>query len=410
MNISILHNLKTKDVLSRQDVENLKEYINSQNPNCSGEQFDTILYDAIKNIISNNLYQFNEQYKDKIIDRVLKKVSFKQKLCINAEEVFASIIALKIYTKEWVNCLTRWVNANQSIIINNDVIDFVLNQAINYNEEIVQYNIASVINRINNSMENDELENNVKQHITNIQSEGNEINELVHHENKNKLSNLINLLGKSSIRFKFVTISIIILFLIIAYTFYTQNTITVISEELKNAKSKIKPINTTIVLEEYLSKNKEVKQFIYDIENELTEELRYKDINEAELNNWLIKRKSLLAEEPYFSTIISISKKYDIDALLMFAITGQEQSFVPNNRGNSRRIANNPFNVYGSWRKYNTNIKDSAEIAARTLIRLSKDKPEYIDPIKWINRKYAEDPNWWRNVKYIYEHLSKNTL
>ena len=41
----------------------------------------------------------------------------------------------------------------------------------------------------------------------------------------------------------------------------------------------------------------------------------------------------------------------------------------------SRKIANNPFNVYHSWQEFNTTIDDSARIAGNTIIRLSFERP-----------------------------------
>lgn len=146
----------------------------------------------------------------------------------------------------------------------------------------------------------------------------------------------------------------------------------------------------------------------------LPAEFRYTNINETKLKTYLESWKSILIDEPYFSTIIAVSKNMDVHPLLMFAVLGQEQGFVPRNNKYALTIANNPFNVFGSWQKYNTNIKDSSEIAARTLINLSKNKPENEDLIKWINLRggqggYAEDENWWVGVKSMFERLKNNT-
>jgi hypothetical protein len=42
------------------------------------------------------------------------------------------------------------------------------------------------------------------------------------------------------------------------------------------------------------------------------------------------KRDSMLAKEPYLSTIIATAKQYNIHPFLLLAIAGQEQSLVPN--------------------------------------------------------------------------------
>jgi hypothetical protein len=136
--------------------------------------------------------------------------------------------------------------------------------------------------------------------------------------------------------------------------------------------------------------------------------LMYKDVNTINLKDFLESKNSLLAEEPYFSTILSVSKDFNLNPLVMFAITGQEQSFVPKSNDNAYKIANNPFNVFNSWKKYNTNIEDTTTIAARTLVNLSKNKPDNIDGFTWINRKYSQDKNWSKAVRSIFKQIEGN--
>jgi hypothetical protein len=119
----------------------------------------------------------------------------------------------------------------------------------------------------------------------------------------------------------------------------------------------------------------------------------------------LTSRNSLLADEPYFTDIMMTAKEFDIHPALLFAITGQEQGFVPKNNKRAREIVNNPFNVYYSWQDFNTTTKESAQIAARTINRLSKDRPEGTEPLVWINRQYAEDPNWSTGVSSIFRSI-----
>lgn len=141
------------------------------------------------------------------------------------------------------------------------------------------------------------------------------------------------------------------------------------------------------------------------LNSELHPEFRYKEINQEALKKWLHNRHSILANEPYFSDIIHTSQAFNINPLLLFAITGQEQNFVPTQNKNAKKIVNNPFNVYGSWEIYNTSLEETSKIAARTLIHLGKGCPEDEDQVKWINRKYAEDPNWYKGVNYFFKEL-----
>ncbi|MGI2293302.1 hypothetical protein [Paenibacillus sp. GXUN7292] len=136
--------------------------------------------------------------------------------------------------------------------------------------------------------------------------------------------------------------------------------------------------------------------------NELPAALRYAKVNTEKLKQYLVNKSSLLADEPYFSAILQTAKDFDIHPALLFAITGQEQGFVPKAHKRAVEIANNPFNVFHSWKDYNTNITESSQIAARTINRLSKERPEHIDAFTWINREYAEDKKWADGVRSIY--------
>lgn len=141
------------------------------------------------------------------------------------------------------------------------------------------------------------------------------------------------------------------------------------------------------------------------LQNHLQPHLQYKEIDKVALNHWLTQRGSLLATEPYFSTLLNTSETFNINPLLLFAITGQEQNFVPTTHDSALKMANNPFNLYGSWQQYNTSIEDAARIVSRTIIRLGKNCPTNHDQIQWINRQYAADPNWHIGVTYFLNEL-----
>ena len=137
----------------------------------------------------------------------------------------------------------------------------------------------------------------------------------------------------------------------------------------------------------------------------LPEYFKYKSINIDALKSFLSTRSSILKDDPYFSSILNVSKKFNINPILLFAITGQEQGFVPEEQVSAVLIANNPYNVFCSWEAYNTDITDSSEIACRTIINLSKDRPESVDPLVWVNRKYSADQNWHSGVRTLYNEI-----
>jgi len=169
-----------------------------------------------------------------------------------------------------------------------------------------------------------------------------------------------------------------------------------ISDYLKPGSVQAKEENIVIEIESPISKHPHLPEYF-----------TYKNIDESMLKAYLKSRNSLLEEEPYFSSIINTAREFDLNPLVLFAIAGHEQGFVPKSNPSSTKIANNPFNVFYSWQEYNTDIVDSSQIAARTVINLSKDRPDDVDPFQWVNRKYAEDQNWWKGVRSIYERLER---
>ncbi|MBU5228411.1 hypothetical protein KQI36_17510 [Clostridium senegalense] len=142
--------------------------------------------------------------------------------------------------------------------------------------------------------------------------------------------------------------------------------------------------------------------------NHLHEDFKYKRVNIDALKKYLAQRDSILAEEPYFSTIIDTARNFNLNPLLLFAITGQEQGFVPKNNPYCTTIANNPFNIFNSWQSYNTDIGDASQIVSRTVVNLSLNRPEDEDPFRWLNQKYSEDESWFKGVKSIYLSLEKS--
>lgn len=133
--------------------------------------------------------------------------------------------------------------------------------------------------------------------------------------------------------------------------------------------------------------------------------LRYAEFDAAALKTYLKSKGALLAEEPYFGAIVESAKSYDIHPLLLFAITGQEQAFVPKTSENAKEIANNPFNVFHSWEDYNTDIRNSADIASKLIVKLANSRPEGHEPFTWFNKTYAEDPLWSDGVRKIFNKL-----
>ncbi|MBE0449542.1 MAG: hypothetical protein IBX70_01730 [Clostridia bacterium] len=118
-------------------------------------------------------------------------------------------------------------------------------------------------------------------------------------------------------------------------------------------------------------------------------------------------RNGAMAESGYFNMVMSLARINDIDPLLLFAIIGHEQAFVPKDHAYAFMMINNPYNVYNSWWDYNTTLSDSTTIAINTIKNRMLSLPLGTDPLVWLNGIYAEDPYWHIGVGLIYGQLDK---
>ncbi len=137
-----------------------------------------------------------------------------------------------------------------------------------------------------------------------------------------------------------------------------------------------------------------------------TDVFRFANFDYYAVKNYISKTRSGLIGSPeQFNQIIHEAYINDIDPLLLFAIIGQEQGFVPDISSESVKILNNPYNVYHSWADYNTTLRDSTQIAINTIKNRLVTAPFSESPFKWLNETYAEDTNWHNGVRLIYSHL-----
>lgn len=117
-------------------------------------------------------------------------------------------------------------------------------------------------------------------------------------------------------------------------------------------------------------------------------------------------------------TIIQAGKNYNVNPILLVAITGQEQAFDPLSWGAAQQIRKNPFNVYYSWQWTEMNrpswtLVDTANIAANTVRHKLSTPPEYGDNVfTWLNDPrnpwglYATDRHWSAGVQKFFYAIS----
>lgn len=145
------------------------------------------------------------------------------------------------------------------------------------------------------------------------------------------------------------------------------------------------------------------------IGNVMPSELAYRAFNTDRLKQYLIQKNSLLADSMYFNTMIQTAQSHNIDPRFIFAIAGQEQGLVPRTHPSASKIANNPFNIYNSWQKYNTTIHDSSEIVCNTIANRMAKWDGHGSSVAFLNATYAEDPNWAAGVEKYYRLIKEAT-
>lgn len=359
---NVIDELKASTVLTRHEIERIKLYVVKKYPNNSSKENASILSRTMYEILDKNLEGIDRQQKQNIKKNIMQSTILKDKENILKWDVFSAYIIQAEENPQLKISLIEWINKNQKNIVSQ--------------ESLEQY--VELLN------DTSDIENLLYLGIK------------LPHKYQVGPTYKINL--KSVIVNYKVALSLLTLLILSLY--YLNNDINV--NKIVEEKSESSQI--------YVSNIEKYDLYFTDSMSyhpHLPVYFNYKTIDKGKLWSFLNGKNSLLAEEPYFSSIIRTSKEFNLNPHILFAITGQEQSFVPKSHDYAEKIANNPFNVFHSWKEYNTNINDSSRIVARTVINLSKDKPIDIDIFDWINTKYAYDKNWGRGVREIFKMLNE---
>ena len=341
--------LQKQKIFSQKDIENFRKYINKKYNNLSEEKRQTILKNSIAYVINKDLNELEIENESDLIEFFVEQTLLKdgQDLCAN--KIFHTIITQAKLSDKFLGSLTSWINKKIKIPLEKTFLE-------NYCEQ----NYVSMYSSL---------------------------------PRKNPVHSLPEkTLGSIFICLLFSTIILLGFYNVFHLpASYRTNGYPGVEIEMQDA---LTPLVPAYVLQKYHKPNKNFPSYLY-----------YKDVNKNNLKIYLASKNSVLKNEPYFSQIFATAKDFNLNPLLLFALAGHEQGFVPNNHPYGDKIINNPFNVFGSWQKYNTNFKDSSEIAARTLLNSLSDLPLFIDPFFWINRQYAEDPYWWHGIRSIFWDL-----
>jgi len=395
---NVIDELKASSVLTKEEIERIKLYINKKYPSNSSKENALILSRTIHGIIDNNLEGINGDDKQNIRKNVIQSTILKDKKNIFKWDVFNAYIAELEENPHLKTPFLGWINKNQKNTVSQEI----------FEEYVVSIHNINDIEKLSSL----DIKSPSKEKIVKYATpSGYKLNfkKLILKYKKEASSKIIGITKKinmlletisNNISSRRITLSILTLLIVSLYSL--SNLIT--GSDIFGDKFKNKTEQRVVASIDASEPNvKEVMSY----HPHLPDYFNYKSIDKTKLLEFLNSRNSMLAEEPYFSAIIKASKEFNLNPHILFAITGQEQSFVPKNHEDAKKIANNPFNVFHSWQEYNTDIYDSSRIAARTVINLAKDKPANIDIFDWINSKYAGDKKWGKGVKEIFKNLSE---
>ncbi|AET68021.1 hypothetical protein Desor_2450 [Desulfosporosinus orientis DSM 765] len=376
--------LKQFEVLQSNQIVLFRNYIQKKYPAASIEQRSIILADTLDKVIDKYIQDFNKEIRDQVKYEVLQRAVLTGNYNINGSDIFRACLFIKDTGENFKALLINWLNKNCSHPVEEKHIDLLLTRVSDSYNQYVESELEYIIGKSIINLKADNYN-----HPTALKDTSNFI---VYFVERVRAAHkyLKGTIVKESISYQILVASLFLIVLLNLVQFF------------------IRQDNSVNGQEAFASQEINHQQSI--VQEQLVYELQYCQVDEASLIQYLSKRGSLLCVEPYFSAIMQASREYDINPLLLFAIAGQEQSFVPKTTRNARLIANNPFNVYGSWQVYNTNILDSSRIAANLVATLNKNRPLSVDPIVWINTKYAEDKMWHVGVAKLFAELNNEVL
>lgn len=371
----ILDNLKQHMIISSQYVQTLQQSLKEEHPDFTAFQRAQLFAQTLHRILDDALVPFDSHLQKHLKYTLLKQTLHKDGFSINAFDVFDAYTQLEKPETDSATHLVTWINHYQQHPLSLEDIS-ALTTSLKQQTEIQNLSTICITTESTDFIANPS--NVAKKH-------------------SNFFLDIFTYPTTFFYNRRIYLLLGLLFFMIIGLSSLYMSTY--IHEGKKASISRLTDTDIQLPISLDLARSA----------NYMQPSLQYQDFDKKALQIWLEQRNSLLATEPYFSTIIETAEAFNINPLLLFSITGQEQNFVPKTHERATEIANNPFNLFGSWEAYNTSIKESSRIVSRTLINLGKDCPDDEDQIKWINKAYAADPNWHLGVTYFFNELQTAT-
>jgi putative ABC transport system permease protein len=348
--------LSKKPIIDEQVIARIKGYVYDKHPDLGSAEKAALLANALHRVIEGHLPDFNEQTKASLRRQLLTRMGMTQRFTLMTEDILETCLALDLERSGILEQLAAWINKTMGIIVSEDRLRELSQDSLHFTPAERWKALSLPVDKKDSILQSEPLGQGLR------------------------LPKLITFI-------RLCSVIVLLCFILVNDSQWKKQAV----------------LNPMANPYDYLIHQEKITLPILI----LPQEYSFIELNLDDLRVWLQHKKSLLAEEPYFTAIVNAAQDSNIHPLLLFAITGQEQAFVPKDNKYAKLIANNPFNVHSSWKTYNTTIKDSAHIAAETILHISEDRPINLHPIAWLNTQYAEDPHWWIGVTSIFEQMRR---
>lgn len=372
----ILQSLEQNIILSDEIVLDMKHNIRRNHPSADSRYRARLLAQSLHELLDHYLYGLSDQQRNEVRVTIFKNSIESSQLKVSQKDLVHEVVRSDMKSRDVFLFMADWFNK--------------------YTDMTLEYDeLQKVINTINPQADTETLETHVESKQHNTISTG--------------ISSFFTKLTNDYLKIlkpNYYKLAIILLSVILALpVFY-------VAQKLLHDESVDRPISfvyaSSIILhkpEIALEMEEIVADIFYSEKPGYPDFLKFASIDFSKVIEYLHSRNSSFTNEEYLDIIYAVSEEYDVHPLLLLAIIGQEQGFVPKDSPYASRILNNPFNVYTSWTNYNTNLQDSCEVAAGTIRTILKGRPVGENPFRWLNTRYAEDPNWWKGVQELFYTL-----
>ncbi len=375
---SIVQSLEQTIILNDELVLDLKHNIRHNHPSANSSFRARLLAQLLRDRIDQYLTNLTEEQQAQIRVEIIKNSIEAGSINVSQRDIVHQVIEYCSNNIEYSNYLSEWFNIFVDSDLSND-------------------QMMSILKNINPDVSFDYLFNN------DLDKSNLEVEETGQTESNN-VGSLKNSPKKSNVHYYKIITILLALIVTLPILIFSKS---LFSKQTPPAHLTFVHASSLLTFENTLEleQKKIVNNIFYREAPGYPEHLEYIDVDYNNISVYLNKRGSLLIKETYLNTIDSVADEYNVNPLLLLAIIGQEQGFVPQDSPYADRILNNPFNVYNSWTSYNTDLQDSCEIASGTIRNILKERPVGENPFRWLNTRYAEDPNWWKGVQELYNTL-----